>query len=102
TGGDVALGEHDVMAIEIGDEAAGLAHQNYACRHIPRREVPLPISIEASRRDPGEIERRGAETAQPGEVLLRGGDFAPGEGEVAAAVMRQSTGDDGIRKPLPP
>ena len=78
-GDDVACGEHRVAAVGIADEAAGFAHQEHAGGEVPRREVALPIGIEAAGGDPGEIERRGAEAAQAGEVLLRGGDLTPRE-----------------------
>ncbi len=100
-GDDLALGENGVVAVEIGDEAAGFAHQDNARGHVPRRQVALPISIEPSGRDPGEIESGGAVTAQAGEMLLRGGDFLAPEREIAAAVMRQPAGDDGLGEPLP-
>ena len=82
-------------------EAAGFAHQEHAGGEVPRRKVALPIGVEAAGGDPGEIERRRAEAAQPGEVLLRGGDLPAGEGEIAAPVMRQPAGDDRIGEPLP-
>ena len=64
------LGEHGVAAVEVGDEAAGLAHQQDAGRDVPRREVALPIAVEPAGRDQGEIERRRAEAAQPGDLVL--------------------------------
>ena len=74
-GGDVALVRHGVAAVEIGDEAAGLAHQDHAGGHVPRRQIALPIGIEPAGGDPGEVERGGAEAAQPGEMLLRRGNL---------------------------
>ena len=34
--------------------------------------------------------------AQAGEMLLRGGDLVARQREIAAAVMRQAAGDDGV------
>ena len=97
----LALGEHGVTAVEVADKTAGLAHQKNPGGHVPGRQIALPEGVEAAGGDPGEIERGGAETAQAGEMILRGGDFVPPEREVAAAVMRQPAGDDGVGEPLP-
>ena len=71
-GHDAAGDERRLTAREVGRIAAGLAHQRDARRHVPRRQVALPIAIEASGRDPGEIERGGSETAQTGNAILHG------------------------------
>src|SRR6185437_12270812 len=47
-------------------------------------------------RDPGEIERRGAEAAQAGDLLLNGGSLLLAEREIAASEVRQPAGDDGF------
>src|SRR5581483_4614179 len=86
---------------DVADKAAGLAYQQRARRQIPRRQIALPISVEAAGRDPGEIERRRAIAAQSGEGLLRGGDLVPRKREITTAIMRQSAGDDRVPKPLP-
>ena len=72
------LVENVVAAVEIGHKAAGFAHQKDARGHVPRRQIALPIGVEPAGGDIGEIERGGAEAAQPGEMLLRGGDFRAG------------------------
>ena len=59
-----------VLVVEIGDEAAGLAHDQGPGRHVPGREIALPIEVEAAGRDKREIERRGAEAAQPRDLVL--------------------------------
>ena len=90
-----------VAAVEIGDEAAGLAHQEEAGGDVPRREVALPIGVEAAGRDPGEIERRRAEAAQARDLRLHRGNLLAEQREVAAAEMRQPAGDDRVGEPLP-
>ncbi len=69
----------------VGNEAAGFAHQDDAGGEVPWREIALPIGVEPAGGDPGEIECGGAIAAQPGEVLLRGGDFLARQHKVAAA-----------------
>ena len=88
------VSEHGVVAFAIGDEAAGLAHQQDAGRHVPRRQVALPVDVEPSGGDPGEVERRGAEAAQAGDLLLDQRELAEELREVAAAEMRQAAGDN--------
>ena len=100
-GGNVAGRDRRFAAVEIGDEAAGLAHQQHAGRHVPRRKVALPVRIEAAGRDPGEVERGCAEAAQPRVRLLGRGDLAAREHEVAATEMRKSAGDHCVGKSLP-
>src|SRR5262245_34275316 len=92
-GDDVALGEHRLAAVEIGDEAAGLANEYETCRHVPRRKIALPESVEPSRRDIGEIESRRAEAPQAGNLVLNGQHFSPVKIQVTASVMRQPAGD---------
>src|SRR5436853_43081 len=76
-------------AIDVGDEAAGFAHQHETGRDVPRREVAFPIGIEPSRRDPGKIERGGPEAAQSGHPPLHCGELPQAERKIAAAEMRQ-------------
>ena len=99
-GDDVAGQERGLAALEVGDEAAGLAHQDQARRHVPGREVALPVAVEAPGRQPGEIERGGSEPAQAGDLLLHGGNLLAPEREIAAAEMRKPAGDDRVREPL--
>ena len=49
--------EHPRAAVQIGDHAAGLAHQKNAGRDVPGRQAALPEAVEAPGRDIGEIER---------------------------------------------
>jgi len=65
--------ERIVAAIAIGHVAPGLAYQDEARRHVPGFEVAFPIAIEPAGGDPGQIERGGAEAAQPGGLGPRGG-----------------------------
>src|SRR5215472_3356359 len=58
---DAAGFDHILASVEIGDEAAGFAHQRDTRRHVPWREAPFPIAIEAAGRHPREIERGGPE-----------------------------------------
>ena len=48
---------------------AGLADQQRAGRHVPRRQADLPEAVAAARRDPREVERRGARAAHARQVL---------------------------------
>ena len=97
-GDDLALGEHILAAVAIADETAGLAQQNEACRDVPGLDVALPIAIETAGRDPGEVERGGAEAAQPRDLLLHGAGFPLPKREIAAAMMGKSAGDHGLGK----
>src|SRR3546814_16347220 len=65
--------DHPVAAAKIGDEAARLAHQQDAGGDIPFLQILFPESVVAAGGDPGEVERGGAETADPGDF---GGDRA--------------------------
>ena len=85
--------------VEIADKAAGLAHERDARRHVPGREVALPIGIETAGGDPGEIERGRAEAAQPGDLVLHRAVLTARQLEVAAAGMRQPAGHHGVGKP---
>src|SRR4051794_23475337 len=84
-GNDMLLGEHGVGAVDIGDEAAGLAQDDDAGRDVPRRDIALPIAVEPSGRDEGHVERRGAESPQPRNLVLDSGQFTEPQVEVAAA-----------------
>ena len=53
--------------------------------HVPGREVALPVAVEPTGRDPGEIERGGAEAAQARDLALHSGGFLRAERNVAAA-----------------
>src|SRR5215467_6668706 len=92
--------DHIVASVEIGDEAAGFAHQRDSRRHVPRRQPALPIGVEAAGRDPGEIERCGAESPQSGDPLLHRDMLAAREFHVAAAGMRERAGDSRVGEPL--
>src|SRR6266851_7859236 len=96
---DVGLSEHVVAAVEIGHEAARLAHDQQARRHVPGREVALPVGVEPAGGDPGEIERRGAEAAQPRDLLLDDGELRAKQRKVAAPEMRQAAANDGLGEP---
>src|SRR5205085_11388729 len=69
--GDDVAGLHGALvAGEIGDEAAGLAHQQHARREIPRRKPALPVGVEAAGRHIGETERGGADAPQARDLVL--------------------------------
>ena len=100
-GDDLSFGQDGVFAVAIADEAAGFTHQDHPGGDIPRRQIAFPIGIEPAGGDPGEVERRGAVTAQTGEILLRRGDLVTRQRQIAAAaVMRQAAGDDRVSEPL--
>ena len=58
----------------------------------PTARVALPIGVEPSGRDPGEIERRCAEAAQARHLFLHHRKLLAELREVAAAEMRQAAG----------
>src|SRR6266852_1127510 len=99
-GEDVAGRQHGLAAVEVGDEAAGLAHQRNSRRHVPRRKVALPIGVDAAGGDPGEIERGRPESPQAGDLVLHGIVLAARERDIAAAGVRERAGDDGVGEPL--
>src|SRR5205085_7272232 len=57
----VATAHHVLAPGEIGDKAAGFAHQQQAGGNIPGAEAEFPKPVKATGRDIGEIERGGAE-----------------------------------------
>src|SRR5437899_767928 len=75
-GDDVAALHSALVVVEVGHEAAGLAHHQHARGEIPGRQVAFPIRIEPSGRDVGEVERGGAEAPQASDLFLHGGDLA--------------------------
>ena len=58
-----------VAAVELGDEPAGLAHQQNARGDVPARQAVFPESVIAAGRDIGEIERGRAEAPDAGDLL---------------------------------
>src|SRR6202012_3978314 len=94
TGDYFAFAEYVLAAVEVADEAAGLFHHQQAGRHVPGRKVALPKHVEAPGRDPGEIERRSAEPAQPRDFFLHGRELLAKQREITAAEVRQAAGDD--------
>ena len=89
-----------VAAVDVGDEAAGLAHQQDARGHVPGRQIALPIAVEPAGRDEGQVERGRAEPAQPRDLVLDGAKLAQPERQIAAAVVRQAAGDHRVGQPL--
>src|SRR5258708_17919062 len=61
---DAAAREEAVVALEVADEPPGLAHEERSGRHVPRQQPDLPEPVDASARDPREIERRGTPPAE--------------------------------------
>ena len=73
---DLGAARHDVarleivfLAGEVADQATGLDHQQATRRDIPGVEPDLEEAIGAAGRQPGQVERRGAGTAQAGGLL---------------------------------
>src|SRR6185312_901727 len=62
-GHDVAAGEKVLAAVEVSDDAAGLAQQQDAGADIPRREAELEEAVIHPGRRVGEVERRRAAAA---------------------------------------
>src|SRR3546814_1426704 len=60
-GNELAALDRALAAAEIADETARLAHQQHTGGDVPDIQVGLPETIEAARRNPGEIEARRAE-----------------------------------------
>src|ERR1700687_3838546 len=101
-GDDMAFGEHVVAPVAIGNEPAGLAHQDQPGRHVPGLDVALPIAVEPSGRNPGQIEGGGAKAAQARDMLLHGAGFPARQRDVAAADVRQTAGDHRVGEALAP
>src|SRR6516162_9901836 len=99
-GKDAFRGQRDVAPLEIGDKAAGLAHERNPGRHVPRREPALPIGIDAAGRDPCKIERRRSEPAQPGGPFLYRRMLAARQRDIATAGVRQGARNNRFGKPL--
>src|SRR6266849_578836 len=96
SGNDMALLEHGLAAVEIGDETAGLTHQQQPRSHVPRGKIAFPIAVEPPRGHPGEIERGRSEAPQSADLALYRRDLVTELRKIAAPVMRQSAGQDGI------
>src|SRR6202165_1482917 len=99
SGNDMALLEHGLAAVEIGDETAGLAHQQQPRSHIPRGKIAFPIAVEPPRGHPGKIERGRSESPQSGDLALYRRDLVAELRKIAAPVMRQPAGYDGLAEP---
>ena len=63
-GEHLALRNRTIGTAIVGDEAAGFLDQQIAGRDVPRLQSAFPEGVEPARRDPGEIERGGAQAAQ--------------------------------------
>src|SRR5690606_31525956 len=59
-GDDVTAVEEALAAVDVGDEAAGLAHKQRAGGHVPPGETHLPVAVEAAGCDMGEVHGSGA------------------------------------------
>src|SRR5690606_31862709 len=64
-GNDLLGADRMRAATIIGDEAAGLAHEQAPSGGVPRLEVAFPEPVVTARGDPCEVERGGAEPAYP-------------------------------------
>src|SRR5690606_2075022 len=73
-GKHLPLGDARLATPEIGDEAAGLPHQNDARGDVPELKVLLPETVITAGRDPGEIERGRAEAANSGHFRRDGAE----------------------------
>src|SRR5262245_11682391 len=98
-GNDVTFTENLVLAVTIGDETTGLPHENQSRRQVPRLQSSFPITVQSSRRYPGEIKRSGAKAPHPGHVLLHGADFLSRQAHIAMSVVSNSARDDCLGKP---
>src|SRR4029078_11188342 len=97
----MAFAQALVLAVTIGDEAAGLPHEGQSRCYIPRPQRPFPIAVKPPRRYPGEIKRSGAKSPYPRHVLLHGADFLSRQSDVAVSVVSDPACDDRLRKPRP-
>src|SRR3546814_2597996 len=84
-GNELAALDRALAAAEIADETARLAHQQHTGGDVPDIQVGLPETIEAARRNPGEIEARRAEAANAGDFGADGGEDAAPLRHVAMA-----------------
>ena len=85
---DVA-GVARILPAGIGDEAASLAHQQHAGGQVPALQPELPEAVVAAGGDPGEVERRGTEAADAGDLRHQHAERA-GEGQ---ASLRRDRGE---------
>src|SRR6516162_507861 len=91
-GDDRAGLHHRVVAVDVADKSAGFAYQQESSSDIPRRDVALPIGIDAAGRDPGEVKGGRSKPAQPGNLVRNGLKLTAEEREVAASAVRQPAG----------
>ena len=86
-----------VGAAIIGDEPARFADQQHAGGGVPDVEIVFPEAVHPARRDPGEVERGGAEAAHARHFGRdRGVDLRPALA-VAAAEVRNAGADQASR-----
>src|SRR5690348_15264688 len=88
--------ERSIATAVVGDEPAGFADQQHARGGVPQGQAVLPETIHLAGRDPGEVERGGAEAADAGNVRRdRSVDFCPLDW-IAAAQERNSGADQAV------
>src|SRR5205809_766898 len=93
---DAARIEVAGVAAKIPDQAAGLLHEQGACRHVPRRKANFPESIQPSRGHVGDVEGRGAGAAQPGGAQRE----LPEHGEIFVEALEIAKGEAGADQRL--
>src|SRR5581483_8026445 len=84
------------------NDAARLAHDDLACGNVPGLQVTLPVAIEATGRDKGQVERSRTKPAQAGDAVLDFRHLLPRQLKVAAPDMRQAAGDHAFGEFSPP
>ena len=85
--------DHPVLAAIVGDEAARFLDQEDPGRNVPDVEIVFPEAVEPTRRDPGEVEARGAQAADARHFGCdRAEDPAPVR-DIAATEMRNAGPD---------
>jgi hypothetical protein len=85
-----------VRLVEADHHAAGFLHQHEASCDVPGREAALPEAIETAGRNPGEVERSGAEAAHGGDFHTHAGQLFQEFLCAIDAKLRDSGGDYGF------
>src|SRR5919112_2064421 len=98
---DGARRERVDAAVDVGDIAAGLAHEQDSGRQIPGVERAFPVDVGAAAGHVGEVEGGGAEAAYGRDGRHHDRDLAQELGMVAAADVRHAAGDERVGEVAP-
>src|SRR5262245_41434283 len=89
------LGTEDAVgaAAEVGDAAAGLAHDQRPGGDVPRPEAPFPVAVDAAAGEPAQVERRRATAAYALAAQHEFADDAEIEVGALAPIVRRAGGE---------